>query len=128
VRLLNFVFFKKIWATAVEGWCLGRNPSFVLSSIQLSGLPAPHADLTGAYLPLHPRVSRFTVSNGFVNELKRIILIQLLDVSFLLRCQSSRLTPHGVAVPHCGWSFLSSHRGEPAAAHRLTNPLKEKTS
>ena len=23
------------------GWCLGRNPSFVLSSIQLSGLPAP---------------------------------------------------------------------------------------
>ncbi len=45
-----------------------------LGSIQLSGLPAPRADLTGAYLPLHPQVSRFTASISLLSELERIIV------------------------------------------------------
>ena len=35
------------------GWRAGRNPPSVLSGIYLIGIPAPPADVTGAYFPFH---------------------------------------------------------------------------
>jgi len=35
------------------GWRVGRNPPSVLGDIHLIGIPAPLAEVTGAYYPFH---------------------------------------------------------------------------
>jgi len=37
----------------LRGWRAGRNPPSVLGSIRLIGVPAPRAELIGAYYPFH---------------------------------------------------------------------------
>ena len=65
VASLNPLFFRfqrtrriseEIWWVSVRnGWCVGRNPSFVLGSIRLSGLPAPPAAVHRRLFALAPR-------------------------------------------------------------------------
>jgi len=95
-----------------RGWCAGRNPSSVLGSIQLSGPPASHADLTDAYLPLHPAGQPFHRFHHHPQRLNTYHRQLMMDVPFLLSSQDSRPTPHGVAALHGGWSFLRPQRPE----------------
>jgi len=43
------------WFSVEGGWCVGRNPSFVLGSIRLSGQPAPLAAVHRRLFALAPR-------------------------------------------------------------------------
>ena len=76
------------------GWCVGCNPPFVFCGIRLIGLPALSCrEVISACLPFplagrpfhrsHPAHSAFRMHHGQVR----------VDVSFLLRCQGSRLLP-----------------------------------
>jgi len=49
------------------GWRVGRNPPSVLGDIHLIGIPAPPADITGAYYPFHGVGWHFTLTVSLLN-------------------------------------------------------------
>ena len=51
----------------VEGWRVGRNPPSVLGDIHLIGIPAPLAEVTGAYYPFHDVGWHFTLTISLLN-------------------------------------------------------------
>jgi hypothetical protein len=89
----------------IRAWCVGCNPPFVVCGIRLIGLPAPLVDCHQRLFALstcRTAVSPLPNQHGrhfrMPHPLKR-----RLDVSFLLRCQGSRLTPlKGIAILHVG--------------------------
>jgi len=83
---------QKGWCISKIGWCVGSNPPSVVCGIRLIGLPAPSGRcFIGDCLPFplagrpfhrsHPAHSTLRVHHSQVR----------VDVSFLLRCQGSRL-------------------------------------
>ena len=49
------------------GWRVGRNPPSVLSDIHLIGIPAPPAEVTGAYYSFHGVGWHFTLTVRLLN-------------------------------------------------------------
>ncbi len=111
-----------------ESWCVGRNPPLVFCGIRLIGLPAPPVERSLATVcPFHLQDSRFNASNPAHSALDVLHRHVRLDVSFLLRCQASRLLPStGNAILRVGGvsSDPSRIRG-PTATHRLASPTKK---
>ena len=83
---------------------LGRNPPSVLGDIHLVGIPAPQAELTGAYYPFHGVSGHFTLT---INLLNASASSSTIDGGFFLRpCSASQPTSHDATLPPRGWSFL----------------------
>ena len=81
------------------GWCVGCNPPSVVCGIRLIGLPAPSGRFfIGVCLPF-PHAGRpfhrFQPNTLDITNVSRPVWV---DVSFLLRCQGSRLVPCGTAI------------------------------
>jgi len=51
----------------ITGWRVGRNPPSVLSDIHLIGIPAPLAEVTGAYYSFHGVGWHFTLTVRLLN-------------------------------------------------------------
>jgi len=100
------------------GRCAGRNPSPVLSGIQLYGLPgSSRRSSKDPYSPFHPAGA--VVSPMPVASSASKASLRATGGLVSVRCQGSPPTPHSVAVLRGGWSFLRPCG--PAAAHRLTD-------
>ena len=104
-------------------WCIGCNPLSVVCGIRLIGLPAP----SGRYFigvclpfPLAGRpFHRFQSSTLNITNVSQPIWV---DVSFLLRCQRSRVVPFGHCNSTCGRSFHRPKILGPKATHQLASP------
>lgn len=89
---------------------VGYNPPSVLGSIRLCGLPGLPVGIISLYLPFLPAVWPFHRNRKHTQREPPPHGHPHPDVSFLLQEQGSPPTPHGVAVPHGGWSFLRPSR------------------
>jgi len=94
-----------------SGWRVGRNPPSVLGDIHLIGIPAPPAEVTGAYYPFHGVGWHFTLTASLLNAgassspTSRGIFLRL--------DPTSRSTLRSATLPPRGWSFLRPPRGDP---------------
>jgi hypothetical protein len=88
----------------VLGWCVGNNPPFVVCGIRLIGLPALSCrEVISACLPFPLAGQPFHRSNPAHSTSPMSHCQVRADVSFLLRCQGSRLVPYkGTAILHVG--------------------------
>lgn len=108
----------------LQGWRVGCNPPFVLGGIRLIGLPAPLGRfLTGVCLPF-PLAGRpfHRFHFSILNNLACIIGNCWMDVSFLLRCQGSRLTPLRVLQFYLWAEFPQASHGGSKATRQLRQP------
>jgi hypothetical protein len=104
------------------GWCVGRNPPFVDCGIWLIGLPAlSGGDLISVCLPFPLAGRPFHRSIPAHSTLHMFHCQVRVDVSFLLRCQGSRL-PHKRCNSTRGRSFLRPIFLGPKATHQLASP------
>jgi len=95
----------------VEGWRVGSNPPSVLGDIHLIGIPAPPAEVTGAYYPFHGVGWHFTLTASLLNA---GVSSSLTSRGIFLRLDpTSRSTLRSVTLPPRGWSFLRPPRGDP---------------
>ena len=118
--------------TVEWAWCVGCNPPFVVCGIRLIGLPALSGrDLISACLPFPLAGRPFHRSSPAHSTLSMHHRQVWVDVSFLLRCQSSRLPPKRRCNSTRGRSFLrpikfrarKPHTNSPA--HRLNRSRKQ---
>ena len=92
------------------GWCVGCNPPSVVCGIRLIGLPAPWVDSSLATVcPFHLQDGRFTGSMLAHSTSQRRHRQVQLDVSFLLRCQRSRVAPFGELQFYTWAEFPQTH-------------------
>ena len=92
----------------IEGWRVGRNPPSVLGDIHLIGIPAPLAEVTGAYYPFHDVGWHFTLAVSLLNASASL---SQADRGFFLRLNpTSRSTLRSATRPPRGWSFLRPQR------------------
>ena len=85
-------------------WCVGCNPPSVVCGIRLIGLPAPLVDYHQRLFALSTcRTAVSPLPLGIVGIMHASSSLAQVDVSFLLRCQGSRLTPlEGIAILRVG--------------------------
>ena len=93
------------------GWRVGSNPPSVLGDIHLIGIPAPLAEVTGAYYPFHGVGWLFTLTASLLNAGASSSLTS--RGIFLRLNPTSRSTLRSATLPPRGWSFLRSPRGDP---------------
>ena len=106
-RRKNVMSRQKGWCISKIGWCVGRNPPSVVCGIRLIGLPAPSGrDFIGDCLPFPLAGRPFHRSTPAHSALSMPHRQVRVDVSFLLRCQRSRVAPRGSCNSTCGRSFL----------------------
>ena len=95
----------------VVGWRVGSNPPSVLGDIHLIGIPAPPAEVTGAYYPFHDVGWHFTLTASLLNASASSSLTS--RGIFLRLDPISRPTLRSATLPPRGWSFLRPPRGGP---------------
>lgn len=105
-----------------SGWCVGCNPSSVLGSIQLSGLPAPPAAGHRRLFALAPRGSAVSPQPSASSPSAESSSSHRWTSRF---CSVARSLPRRLAAPRrCMVDGVSSAPDwGPSAAHRLTNQL-----
>jgi hypothetical protein len=104
------------------GWCVGCNPPSVDCGIRLIGLPAPSGRFfIGVCLPFPHAGRPFHRFQSGTLDITNVSLPVQVDVSFLLRCQSSRLVPCGTAILLVGGVSSDPNLG-PKATHQLASP------
>ena len=114
----NNIRLTQKWA-----WCVGCNPPSVVSGIRLIGLPAPSGRFfIGDCLPFPHAGRPFHRFQAGALDITNVSLPVQLDVSFLLRCQTSRFVPLGYCNSTCGRSFLNPLIRGPIATHQLASP------
>jgi hypothetical protein len=92
-------------------WCVGSNPPSVVCGIRLIGLPALSRRRSSAHVcPFHLQDGRFTESSPAHSTSQTLHSPVRVDVSFLLRCQASRLAPLWGCNSTCGRSFLKPRK------------------
>ncbi len=94
-----------------SGWRVGSNPPSVLGDIHLIGIPAPPAEVTGAYYPFHDVGWHFTLTASLLNASASSSLTS--RGIFLRLDPISRPTLRSATLPPRGWSFLRPPRGGP---------------
>ena len=104
----------------MRGWCLGRNPSFVLGGIQLSGLPALRAAVISAYLPLHPTGRPF---HRFLQSPRQLSMPHRHPIAGRsVSASEPRLSPYASQRRGSArWMEFPQPFPGPSAAHRLTS-------
>ena len=95
----------------IEGWRVGSNPPSVLGDIHLIGIPAPPAEVTGAYYPFHGVGWHFTLTASLLNACASSSLTS--GGIFLRLDPTSRSAPRSATLPPRGWSFLRPLRRGP---------------
>jgi len=95
----------------IEGWRVGSNPPSVLGDIHLIGIPAPLAEVTGAYYPFHGVGWHFTLTASLLNACASSSLTS--GGIFLRLDPTSRSAPRSATLPPRGWSFLRPLRRGP---------------
>jgi hypothetical protein len=123
-RRKNAVSKQKGWCISKIGWCVGCNPPSVVCGIRLIGLPAPSGRcFIGDCLPFPLAGRPFHRFHSSALDITNVSLPVWVDVSFLLRCQRSRVVP-GDCNSTCGRSFLRPKFLDPTATHQLASPPK----
>ena len=98
----------------------GRNPPSVLSSIHLVGVPAPPAELTGAYCSFHSAAgTRFILHQSLLEAHRKSSSHGTSKVSFLRPRTESPRTVYPLRLRHVGGVSSRPATG-PVTAHRLT--------
>jgi hypothetical protein len=87
-----------------------------LTAFSYTGYPRLLLRSTTPIRPFTLQDSRFTVSKRIISDLTRIILKLRVDVSFLLCCQGSRLTPLQVLQFSMVDGVSSDHSPKPSAS------------
>ena len=121
------VVLKKWHEQDILDWCVGRNPPSVVCGIRLIGLPAPWVDSASASVcPFHLQDGRFTASQLAHSASPTPHSPVQLDVSFLLRCQRSRVAPT-TRLQFYTWAEFpqTQHFLGPKATHQLASPKRK---
>ncbi len=119
-----------LWYSVKLGWCVGRNPPFVLCGIRLIGLPAPSGRyFIGDRLPFPLAGQPFQRSTLAHSALCMHHCQVQLDVSFLLCCQASRLLLFCEECNStCGRSFLRPFTYSGSDSHTPTRQPNKPSS